>query len=84
MANVKTAISLNNTLFDQVNDLADEMNISRSRLFALAVEEYIQRHKNQQILREINQAYDDFPDSTEQQLQDGMHQHHRRVITDQW
>ncbi len=39
MAGVKTAISVEKKLFEQVNQLAKEKHISRSRLFVLAVAE---------------------------------------------
>ncbi len=37
MANVKTAISLEESLFHQIEAVAQEMQIPRSRLFVLAV-----------------------------------------------
>ena len=49
MEHVKTAISLHKTLFEQVEALAHEMHISRSRLFVLAVEEFIRRHENRRL-----------------------------------
>ena len=39
MASIKTAISLQQSLFEQVDTLARELQVSRSRLFALAIEE---------------------------------------------
>ena len=50
MANVKTAISLQQSPFDRVDALARELTISRSRLFTIAVEEFIQRYENQKLL----------------------------------
>ena len=84
MANVKTAISLGKELFGRVNDLAGELHVSRSQIFSLAVEEYIRKHENRTLLEQINQAYDDFPDSTERQVQKGMHQHHQSLVKNQW
>jgi metal-responsive CopG/Arc/MetJ family transcriptional regulator len=84
MANVKTAISLQKSLFEQVESLANELQISRSRLFVLAVEEFIQRHKNQKLLEEINAAYDDLPDPEEQALRQKMRQKHRQLVDGQW
>ena len=56
MANVKTAISLQQALFEQVDTLAQELQISRSRLFVLAVEDFIQRYQNRQLLEAINET----------------------------
>jgi metal-responsive CopG/Arc/MetJ family transcriptional regulator len=62
MPNIKTAISIEKPIFDQVNDLAKNLKISRSRLFVLAAEEFLQRHTNMELLQAINEAHDDLPD----------------------
>ena len=84
MTNVKTAISLRQSLFEQVEVLAAELQISRSRLFALAAEAFIQDHQNQKLLKAINAAYDDLPDAGEQSLRRKMRQQHRRLVEGQW
>jgi len=84
MAHIKTAISLQQTLFEQINTLAKEMQVSRSRFFALAAEEFIQRHQNQRLLEAINNAYDDLPDARERSLRSAMRQHHKQMVKGQW
>jgi len=84
MPSVKTAISLQPLLFDQVKVLAREMQISRSRLFVLAVEEFIERYQNQKLLEEINAAYENMPDTAEQDLQRRMRRQHRQLVEGQW
>jgi metal-responsive CopG/Arc/MetJ family transcriptional regulator len=84
MANVKTAISLQKSLFERVDHLARELQISRSRLFVLAVEDFIRRHENRQLLEEINAAYDDLPDKEEEILRHKMRQRHRQMVDEQW
>jgi metal-responsive CopG/Arc/MetJ family transcriptional regulator len=84
MANIKTAISIDKPLFEQVDDLAHELNTSRSRIFALAATEFIQRHKNLKLLEAINAAYDDFPDEKEASLQSAMRSRHLNMVQDQW
>jgi metal-responsive CopG/Arc/MetJ family transcriptional regulator len=84
MTNVKTAISLQQSLFEQVEALAQELQISRSRLFVLAVEAFIQRYQNRQLLAAINEAYDDLPDSEEQSLRHQRRQQHRQMVEGQW
>ena len=59
MSTIKTAISLQQSLFEQAESLAKKLRISRSHLFAMALEEFIQRHQNRALLEEINQAYED-------------------------
>ena len=84
MANIKTAISIDKPLFDQVEDLAHELNTSRSRIFSLAVTEFIQRLKNQKLLEAINAAYDDFPDAKEESLKPVMRSQHLKMVINQW
>jgi metal-responsive CopG/Arc/MetJ family transcriptional regulator len=66
MTIVKTAISIQKSLFQRAEEIAKEMKISRSRLFVLAVEDFIRRYQNRLLLEEINQAYADGPDEKEQ------------------
>ena len=84
MANIKTAISLQKSLFERADALARELEISRSRLFVLAVEEFIQRYENQKLFEEINAAYDDVPDPEEQALLQKMRSKHRELVKEQW
>lgn len=65
MAIVKTAISLDQELFAQVEELAASLKVSRSRVFALAAKDYLRRQENQRLLEKINAAYDDTPDLEE-------------------
>jgi len=84
MATVKTAVSLQEVLFEQVKALADEMKISRSRLFVLALEDFIRRHQAQQLLERINAAYEDAPDPSEQTLRRRMRRQHRQIVEGEW
>jgi metal-responsive CopG/Arc/MetJ family transcriptional regulator len=84
MANVKTAISLQETLFQQVEALAREMNISRSHLFALAMEEFMRNRESRLMLERINAAYDDTSDEAEQKLRRGIRPIHRQVVEGEW
>ncbi len=81
---MKTAISLQQDLFKQVDELARELEVSRSRLFVLAVEQFIERHRNRKLLAAINDAYDDVPDSKEQALHESMRRQHRHLVEGQW
>ena len=84
MANIKTAISLQKSLFEQVETLAREMKVSRSRLFVLALEDYLRRYQNLQLLEKINQAYHDAPDAPEQKRLRKMRRQHRKVVEGTW
>lgn len=58
-ASVKTAISMRKNLFDEVNELASELKVSRSKLFVLAIEEYIKKNESKKMLLQINNAVND-------------------------
>jgi len=65
-ASVKTAISLQKTLFQQINELAKELGVSRSRLFVMAIEDFIRQYENKKMLSKINRAYSDHSDRSEE------------------
>ena len=84
MANVKTAISIQQSLFEQAEALARELHISRSRLFALAVEDFMQRYENQRLLERINDVYADTTTSDEQALLRRMRRQQRQMVEGEW
>ena len=84
MGSIKTAISLEEPLFEQIEALAKEMKVSRSRLFVLAAQEFLARHENQKLFEAINQAYSDMPTAEEDALLAEMRNRHSEVVDDQW
>jgi len=48
---MKTAISIEDGLLREADDTARQMGLSRSRLFALAVADFLQRQRQEQMLR---------------------------------
>lgn len=84
MASVKTAISLQEALLKKAEALARELKISRSRLFVMALEDYIRQHQNQRLLDQINAAYSDQPDQNEADRLDSMRRHQRRTLEGEW
>jgi metal-responsive CopG/Arc/MetJ family transcriptional regulator len=86
MGNKKTAISIEKPLFEEIDALAEEMDVSRSYLFSLAAKEFIQRHKSQKLLEAINNAYKDSSDLDDEarRLHVEMQSKHRRLVKNQW
>jgi hypothetical protein len=84
MATVKTALSIREALFQQANKLADEMNISRSRLFSMALEEYLLRHENHRLLNQLNHALPEQADDIETERMDRMRRIHRSRVEGEW
>ena len=69
---VKTAISMQEELFKEVNKLAGELHVSRSRLFVMAVQDFIKKKESHNFLSKINNAFSDHPDSEEIKIQSNM------------
>ena len=82
MANIKTAISIEKPIFDQMNVLAKDLNVTRSRLFAMAAQEFVQRHKNIKLLQLLNKAYSDLPES--EPIVSKMRPRHYKMVKEQW
>lgn len=81
---IKTAISIQKSLFEQAESLAQELNVSRSQLFGLAIETFVKNHQNQILLEEINKAYSDEPDASDKVRLSKMRKHHRKIVRDKW
>ncbi len=69
--NIKTAISIEKPLFDEMEALAEDMKVSRSRVFALAAQHFVEEHKNRKLLEAINAAVVP-PTDEEKAVLDGM------------
>jgi metal-responsive CopG/Arc/MetJ family transcriptional regulator len=55
---MKTAISLSNSLYEKAEETALHMGIPRSKLFTMAVEEFISKYSGQMITERINRVYE--------------------------
>ncbi len=80
MPGVKTAISLDEKLFNRVNKLSKEMHVSRSRLFTLAVKDYLKKQENREILAQLNKAYGDQAAEEEVEIMKSMRVRHGKII----
>lgn len=85
MPGVKTAISIEKHLFDRVDKLAHDMHVSRSRLFTLAMKDYLKKQENESLLAKLNEVYGD-PESKEDQDVLSAHSANQRKIleNEQW
>lgn len=77
---VKTAISMQEELFKEVNNLAEKLHISRSKLFVIAVQEFIKKNETHQLLSQINNAFSDHQDSEELKLHSKMRKKHAKNL----
>ena len=85
MANtIKTAISIQKSLFEQAESLAQELKVSRSELFGMAIETFVRNHQNQILLQEINEAYSEEQDPSDKVRLSKMRKQHRNVVRNEW
>lgn len=54
---MKTAVSLPDKLFKIAEETAEKLGIPRSQLFARALEEFIQRHRRENVTEKLNEIY---------------------------
>ena len=62
---MKTAVSLPDPLFEAADQLARQLGKSRSQLYAEALREYLERHRDEDITRRLNEVYDAEPELAE-------------------
>jgi metal-responsive CopG/Arc/MetJ family transcriptional regulator len=67
---MKTAISIPDEIFSQAEELAKTMHISRSKLFTLAISEFIEEYDNQGITSKLNKVYQEQESSLDPGLKD--------------
>jgi len=80
MPGVKTAISLEENLFNQVKQLANDLHVSRSKLFTLAVKDYLKKQESKKILAQLNAVYCDPPSKEEDVISKAMHKKQHKIV----
>ncbi|HYK01962.1 MAG TPA: ribbon-helix-helix domain-containing protein [Thermoanaerobaculia bacterium] len=63
---MKTAVSIPDDVFEQVERFARRNNRSRNEVFSAALREYIARHSPDEVTDAINRAVDEIGDQTDQ------------------
>jgi predicted transcriptional regulator len=84
MASKKTAISLGAATFARVDALARKMNVPRSRVFALAVEELLDRHDARSLKAAIDRAYEEPPTAAEKKWLRSTRRKHKQLVEGDW
>ncbi|TAF04221.1 MAG: hypothetical protein EAZ77_16045 [Nostocales cyanobacterium] len=84
MTTIKTAISIEESLYQEADALAKAMKIPRSQLFAIAMAEFLQREKNRQLVESVNEAYADDLDESENIMLEKMRQHQGKLQQKEW
>jgi metal-responsive CopG/Arc/MetJ family transcriptional regulator len=79
MPGVKTAISLDENLFKKVNEIAHDLHVSRSRVFTLAVIDFLKKQENISLLTQLNEAYGDQPTMEENKILNSMRKTQKKM-----
>ena len=69
---MKTAISVPDPIFEEAEELARRLGMSRSQLYATAVSHFVEAHREEAIIAALNELYateDSAVDPVLQQLQ---------------
>jgi len=82
---METAISLSDTLFEKAEQTANYMGIPRGKLFAIAVEDYINRYNGEMITQKLNEVYEKInPDEFARDLDVGLESLRNFTKDDTW
>jgi len=81
---MKTAISIEDEILREADETARRMGLSRSRLFALAVGDFLQRQRQEQMLLRLNEVYANEGEPAERSLLKGIKAKTRRTVKDRW
>jgi hypothetical protein len=81
---MKTAIWIDDVLLQQADRTAPLPRLSRSRLFAMAVRDFMQRQQEGQMLLRLNEIYKSPPGSAEKRLLRGIKAKVRQTIRERW
>jgi len=84
MAVIKTAISIDERLFDKVSKFSDEIKLSRSQIFSQAVRYFIERKNNLELVRKINRAYSDVLDEDEIERLEKSKRKYKEILEEKW
>jgi hypothetical protein len=83
-SNMKTAISIDEEILREADETARRMGLSRSRLFSLAVGDFLQRQRREQMLLRLNEVYGKETEPAETSLLDGIKAKVRRTLKEPW
>ena len=81
---MKTAISIDDALLQQADEAARLMGLSRSRLFAQAVGDFLDRQRREQMLHRLNEVYAGGIKPGEKALLNGIRTKVRRAVKERW
>jgi metal-responsive CopG/Arc/MetJ family transcriptional regulator len=77
---MKTAISLPDNLFKEAEATAKDLGLSRSRLIQTALEEFLQRRRDEALTAEINRHIEKYGDPSDDDEGEAWLAHNREML----
>jgi metal-responsive CopG/Arc/MetJ family transcriptional regulator len=77
---MKTAISIPDHLFKEIEKIAKDQHYSRSEVFTRAVEEYVEKRRSRQLLDALNEAYAAAESPEEYAVREKSKRRYRRTV----
>jgi metal-responsive CopG/Arc/MetJ family transcriptional regulator len=84
VATKKTAISIDEELFSKADSLARDLGVSRSRLYARALESFLREREDTELLAEIDEAYSISETPAERKKRDLTKSYRRMLAEGDW
>jgi hypothetical protein len=84
MASVKTAVAVERSLFDRSELLARRLGLSRSALYARALEALLRADEDRRLFAQMNAACASQPDPNERRLRSAMRHAQARLVAGTW
>jgi hypothetical protein len=81
---MKTAISIDDGLMREADAAAKRLGFTRSRLFSIAVSDYLRKRRDEQMLSDLNEVYRGESGPGENRLRTGMRTKFRKTIRERW
>ena len=84
MPTSKFAISIEETLFKEIEAFYRSQQISRSQFFAKAAREFIQKHTQEEILETLNEVYSNPKNQPSNEVLEGIGECYEELIEVEW
>lgn len=78
---MKTAISIPDEIFKEVEKFAKKHHYSRSKVFALAVNDFLEKLKSRQLLASLNEIYHDIETTEDVTLRKEAVKHYANIVS---
>ncbi len=85
MSQIKTAISIDQSVFKIIDSLAKKAHISRSRFFEMAAKAWVKKEEDKDLTARINRAIEKIKPTAEETRQaEAMRRHYSKLVEGQW